>query len=324
VTAGAARARSVRASDRLQRLLVLVPYLVKHPGTELSEVTRLFGVPEEELSSDLNLLFVSGLPPYGPGDLIAVDIEDGRVWISMADYFGRPLRLTRAEALSLYLRGTALVGTPGIEDATALTSALRKLEESLGPAALGELTHRVEAAEAGQPAGTLETVRRAVAHRQTLRIEYYAASSGETTAREIDPEEVFVAIGNWYVTAFDHRSNEERLFRADRIRSAEPTGDRFQPRGLAGAGRPLYTPTDHDVPVRLVLRPGARWVSEYYQVDEETELEGGDLEVVLPAARLEWVARLVLRLGGDAEVLGPPELKDGVRELAGRIRELYE
>ena len=29
-----------RASDRLRRLLVLVPYLVKHPGTELSEIRR--------------------------------------------------------------------------------------------------------------------------------------------------------------------------------------------------------------------------------------------------------------------------------------------
>jgi predicted DNA-binding transcriptional regulator YafY len=77
-------AATSRASDRLRRLLVLVPYLVKHPGTELSEITRLFGVRDDELTSDLNLLFVSGLPPYGPGDLIGVAIEDGRVWIDMA------------------------------------------------------------------------------------------------------------------------------------------------------------------------------------------------------------------------------------------------
>ena len=59
-------------------------------------------------------------------------------------------------------------------------------------------------------------------------------------------------------------------------------------------------------------------------MNEQTERAGGHLEVILPAGRLEWVARLVLRLGGEAEVLGPPELKDRVRELAGRTRELYE
>jgi proteasome accessory factor C len=305
-------------------LLVLVPYLVKHPGTELAEITRLFGVREDELTSDLNLLFVSGLPPYGPGDLIGVAIEDERVWIDMADYFSRPLRLTRTEALALYLRGTALAVTPGLREATALVSALRKLEERLGPETLGELAERVEAAEGGKPAETLDALRKAVAGNERVRIEYYAASSAETTAREVDPEEVFFAIGNWYVAAFDHHSGEERLFRADRIRSVEPTGETFEPRGLAGAGRALYTPTERDVPVRLLLHPAARWVGEYYEVDAETETPAGDLEVQLPASRLEWVARLVLRLGGEAEVLSPPQLKVRVRELAGRTRELYE
>jgi proteasome accessory factor C len=317
-------AATSRASDRLRRLLVLVPYLVKHPGTELAEITRLFGVRQDELTSDLNLLFVSGLPPYGPGDLIGVAIEEGRVWIDMADYFSRPLRLTRAEALAVYLRGTALAVTPGLREATALASALRKLEERLGPDTLGELAERVEAAEGGKPAETLDALRRAVAGNERVRIEYYAASSAQTTAREVDPEEVFFAIGNWYVAAFDHRSGEERLFRADRIRSVEPTGETFEPRGLAGAGRALYTPTERDVPVRLLLHPAARWVGEYYEVDAETETPAGDLEVQLPASRLEWVARLVLRLGGEAEVLSPPRLKVRVRELAGRTKELYE
>jgi len=320
---GGSRSGTTRASHRLERLLVIVPYLVRHPGTELTEIGGLFGVGQEELVEDLNLLFVSGLPPYGPGDLIGVDIEDGRVWIDMADYFARPLRLTRAEALALYLRGTALAGTPGVREAPALASALRKLEEKLGPETLGELAQRVESAEAGRPAETLDVIRKAVEEHERLRIEYYAASSAETTTREIEPEEVFSAIGNWYVAAWDDRSGEERLFRADRIRNAEPTGARFEPRGLAGAGRPLYTPTERDVPVRLLLHPGARWVAEYYEVGEETEREGA-LEVVLPASRLEWVARLVLRLGGEAEVLEPPELKARVGDLAHRTLGLYE
>ncbi len=321
---GGRRPRTPRASERLRRLLVVVPYLVRHPGTELSEIARLFDVSEEQLTSDLNLLFVSGLPPYGPGDLIGVDIEDGRVWIDMADYFERPLRLTRAEALALYLRGTALAASPGLQEATALTSALRKLGQGLGPQTLGELAERVEAAASGRPAETLEVIRDAVRNHERLSIEYYAASSAERSTRAIDPEEVFLAIGNWYVVAWDHRSGEERLFRADRIRLARPTGVHFSPRGLAGAGRPLYSPTDRDVPIRLLLRPGARWVAEYYEVDEVLERPGGALEVVLPASRLEWVARLVLRLSGEVEVIAPPELKDQVRDLASRTAKRYE
>lgn len=303
----------------------MVPYLVRHPGTELSEVARLFDATEDELLDDLRLLFMSGLPPYGPGDLIDVDIQNGRVWIEMADYFARPLRLTRNEAVSLYLRGTALTGAPGLQEATALTSALGKLEEGLGRETLGELAGRVAAA--GRPTEALEMlepVRAAVEGRERLEIQYYAASTAETTVRRIDPEEVFFAIGNWYVVAWDHLSGEERLLRVDRIRSAEVTGERFEPRGLAGAGRPLYSPGERDVPIRLLLYPKARWVAEYYRTESETERDDGSLEVVLPARRMEWVARLLVRLGGGAQILDPPGLKDLVRDLARRTLEQYE
>jgi proteasome accessory factor C len=318
-----ARRAPAKASERLRRLLVVVPYLIQHPGTPIDEATTLFGVSEAELLDDLSLLFVSGLPPYGPGDLIDVDVQDGRIWIGMADYFSRPLRLIRSEALALYLRGTALAGTPDLPEAPALTSALAKLSDGLGPDALGGLPERVDAATTARPVEALGVLRQAARAHERLRIEYYAASTAEVTTREIDPEEVFVAIGNWYVAAWDHRSDAERLFRADRIRSVEPTGERFEARGLEGAGRPLYTRDAQDVEVRLRLSPDARWVAEYYETASERELEGGALEVVLPAGRLEWLERLLLRLGPDAEVVEPGELRARVRDLAERTRRRY-
>jgi proteasome accessory factor C len=317
------RSGGARASERLRRLLVIVPYLVQHPGTDVRELGRLFAVDEGELLDDLGRLFMSGLPPYGPGDLIGVDIEDGRVWIEMADYFSRPLRLTRPEALAVYLRATALADIPGVAESSALAAAVDKLGHALGRETLGELTGHVEAAGGGRPAEALDVVRRAVERRERLRIAYYAQSSAETTERDIDPEEVFLAVGRWYVVAWDHRSDEERLFRADRIRSAAPTGDRFRPRGLRGAGRPLYTPGERDVDVRLRLGPDARWVGEYYATDEALELGDGRLEVSLPAARLEWIARVVLRLGRDVEIITPQVLKDRVRDLAHRTKKRY-
>jgi proteasome accessory factor C len=112
------------------------------------------------------------------------------------------------------------------------------------------------------------------------------------------------------------------LFRADRIRSARPTGEGFEPRGLAGPGRPLYTRSEQDVQVRLLLGPRARWVAEYYET-ESAHPSDGDLEVTLPAKELAWVAKLVLRLGGEATVLDPPELVEMVRDEARRTLDLY-
>jgi proteasome accessory factor C len=312
-----------KASDRLRRLLVVVPYVVNHPGARVEEIARMFGVSEGELLEDLNLLFVSGLPPYGPGDLIDVQIEDGRVWIAMADYFSRPVRLSRAEALALYLRAKALSGAPGLEEAPALASALDKLETGLGPEVLAGLSGRVEVRGGEHEATALSAIRRAVERRERVEIEYYTAARDELTARRIDPEHVFSALGNWYVVAWDHRSDEERLFRVDRIRAVRETGEPFEPRGLAGAGRELYSPSERDTSVRLLLDPSARWVAEYYRVERSQPREGGSLEVTLPAKDLPWVAKLVLRLGGAARVLHPPELQAMVDDLAARTLALY-
>jgi proteasome accessory factor C len=234
----------------------------------------------------------------------------------MADHFSRPLRLTRIEALAIYLRGTELLATPGMPDAPALAKALEKLRSSIGEDALRAAEGRIEIARGGTAPEHLDVLRAAARSHERIAIEYYAASTGEWSRREIDPEEVFSGMGQWYVAAWDADADAERLFRADRVRSAVRTGETFAPRGLEGAGRDLYSPTGEEVAVRLRLRPAARWISEYYATTHVRELADGGLDVTLPARQLGWVARLLLRVGDDAEVIEPTELSDDVRRLA--------
>ena len=305
-------------------MLVVVPYLVQHPGAEVVAVAALFDVPVDQLRRDLDLLFMSGLPPYGPGDLIDVDVdEDDHIWITMADHFARPLRLNRNEALALYLRGTELLATPGIPEAPALASALGKLRGSLGPDVLGEADGSIGSATPGAPPPLLGVLREASGRHERLEIEYFAASSRQWSSRRIDPEEVFSAMGQWYVAAWDVDVDAERLLRADRMRQIEPTGESFQPRGLQGAGRPLYSPGPHDVPARLLLRPAARWVAEYYVTSDPVERPDGSLEITLPVNDLGVVARLLLRVGDEATALEPPGLQELAADLASRTLARY-
>jgi proteasome accessory factor C len=319
----AERRASVKVEERLARMLVVVPYLIRHPGTTLDEAATVFAIPIPQLRRDLEQLFLAGLPPYGPGDLIDVDIdEDGRIWIAMADHFARPLRLTRQEALAVYVRATELAATPGVPVAPALNAALAKLRDALGAEALGEAAG-IAGAEPGTPPEHLDTVRAASGSHERLRIAYVAQSTGERTERVVDPEAVFASAGHWYAAVWDVEVDDERLLRIDRIASVEPAGERFAPRGLRGAGRPLYTPSDRDVDVRVRLHPAARWVAEYYLARDVAEGPDGSLEVTLPTATTRWIARLFLRLGTDAEVLEPPGLREEIEAEARATLERY-
>jgi proteasome accessory factor C len=305
-------------------MLVVVPYLIQHPGTTLDEASTLFEIPVPQLRRDLEMLFLAGLPPYGPGDLIDVDIdEDGGVWISMADHFARPLRLTRQEALAVYVRATELAATPGMPGAPALTSALAKLRTALGSETLGDAAG-IAGADAGSAPAFLDEIRTAAEERQRLLIGYAAASTGEHTERRIDPEAVFASSGRWYVAAWDVDLDDERLLRVDRIDEVRASGERFEPRGLQGAGRPLYTPGAQDVGIRVRLRPEARWVAEYYVATDPVEEDDGNLVVTLPTGQVTWAARLLLRLGADAEVLEPDTVRNEVRVQARATLARYQ
>src|SRR5450755_4930546 len=124
------------ATEQLPRLLSLVPYLLTRPGARMAEVARTFGVTEEQIARDLELIYMCGLPGYFPGDLIEVDITaSGRITVSNADPMSRPLRLSRDEALPLIVGLRMLADLPGLRDRDAVDSALAKLEDAAGEAA---------------------------------------------------------------------------------------------------------------------------------------------------------------------------------------------
>ncbi|MGH2768574.1 MAG: WYL domain-containing protein, partial [Actinomycetota bacterium] len=177
--------------DRFRRLLVLVPLVVRKPGISVTELSRRFGISRSRLLADLNLLLMCGLPGYGPGDLIEVYIDGGRVWIRMAEYLSRPLRLTPAEGLLLYA-GARTMAAAGVAD-EALERAMGQMERALGPDALARVAVELE------EAGDLAAVRQAIVQRRRLHILYYAYSKQETTERDVDPWALFASGGRWYL-----------------------------------------------------------------------------------------------------------------------------
>ena len=103
----------VTSTERLQRLLALVPYVMSRKAVGLAETAAAFGVSERELVDDLNLLWCVELrapDPYCPIDL---SYEGGEIVVSQAESMGRPLRLAVDEASALLVALRMLAEVPG-------------------------------------------------------------------------------------------------------------------------------------------------------------------------------------------------------------------
>jgi len=159
-----ARTPDTSAAGRLQRLLALVPWVLDHPGATVDEVCERFEMTRETLIADLELLYVTGVPPYGPGDLMEAWVDGDKVHIGFADWFARAPRLTWREAAGLYLAGRALDTLPEVAEQGALARALAKLEAVLPADQLDrvhELAGKVSVDLEGDPAETTDQPKQA-------------------------------------------------------------------------------------------------------------------------------------------------------------------
>jgi proteasome accessory factor C len=286
------------ADERLQRILSVVPWVAANDGPAIAEVCSRFGCTEEELLDDLQLLFLCGLHPYTPDTLIDVDVADGRVWIRYADYFARPLRLTPSEALALLAAGTTLLAAPGADPDGPLARGLAKLADALGV----DAEESVEVSLGAAPPETLQVLSAAATRRRQVEIEYYAFGRDEWTRRVVDPYAVFSAGGQWYLSAWCHAVDDERLFRVDRVREAVVLDTGFEP----PPRRPelsVYEPRPDDPRITLELEPVGRWVAEQYPTEAVTEVGDGRLRVTLAVSERPWLERLLLRLGPAARMV---------------------
>ena len=119
-------------STRLVRLLNMVPYFQANPRITRAEAAAALGVTEKQLHTDLNQLWLCGLPGYGPGDLIDFDFEGDTVEVTFAAGMDHPLRLTSPEATGILVALRALLDVPGMVDPEAARSAIAKIESAAG------------------------------------------------------------------------------------------------------------------------------------------------------------------------------------------------
>lgn len=318
------------SKEQVTRLLALAPYLQTRGEVPLHEVAADFGVTPAQMLKDLRVLFMCGLPGYGPGDLIDINVEaleddpDGLVRVDNAEFLARPLRLGSNEASALIVALHALLDASPAGSRDVVERTLAKLEEAAAAGStplvdvhLPRLRPAVEGARAA--------LDDAISRNRQVRLEYYVPTRDETTQRVVDPIAVTLTDGRAYLDAWCHLAEDRRLFRVDRITGLEVldaprVAHDLEPRDLSAG---LFEPGPADLRARVLLSPEMRWFAEYYPVLTTQDTADGGLEVTLAVSDERWLLRLALRFGPGLTVLEPVELRARVATIAADAQRLH-
>lgn len=308
------------ADDRVRRLLSIVPWIAARPdGVPIDELCRRFDVDDKHLVADLMTLSFVGVYPFSPDAQVELVIEGERVFVHLPQWFDRPLRLTPEQGLALVAAGQSLLSIPGADVGGPLARGLAKIADSLGVRA----EEAVEVDLGPAEADTMNRLRAAIDDHRQVELQYYSYGRDEQTTRVVDPYRLHADQGKWYLTAWCHVAEGERIFRVDRIREVTTRKKRFAPPTEAPS-LGVFAPAADDPRVVLELQPDARWVLDHYPVEAVEPGDGEAIRVTLAVTARPWLERLLLRLGPDAEIVAAPDdLRSCANDAAARVLARY-
>lgn len=248
--------------------------------------------------------------------------------------------LTTDEASAIFL-----AGLPGpaaeLGLGEAMTSAQLKLLAALpaewqaGAQRVGTRFHLdpVDWFRNAEPAEYLRAVAEAVWQERRLKMRY--RSWNRVSDRLADPLGVVLKAGTWYMVA--RSEGEVRTFRLSSIQSLEMLDTRFsRPRKFDlpkywSASTKRFETNVYRTKARLRVSPiGLRRLQSFGATVAEAATRtatapdaDGWMQVTIPIESAEDAAREMLRLGTEAEVLEPAELRERLKSAVERLAMLY-
>lgn len=313
----------------------MVLLLQSREAMTAAELARELEVSERTVYRDMDALSAAGVPVYA---------EQGRRggYRLIGGYRTRLTGLTREEAEALFLSGLpGPAGDMGRGDAVAAAElkVLAALPASLrdAPARAGQRFHLDAPGWFGEsgPPPLLRDLARAVWEDEPVEIRY-RRRDGEV-ARTAEPYGLVLKNGTWYLVA--RVGGAHRTYRVDRVTDVRPSGGRFDRDDgfdLAAHWREqaaafLRSMLREEVTVRLspagtrLLRYAVEpYAAERAAADAGEPDADGWVVTTLPVESAVVAASELMRLGAEAEVLAPAELRTAMAERAARLAKLYE
>ncbi len=296
--------------EKAARLLDLVPYISTHQGIALSELADEFGVSESELLSDLNTLWMCGLPGYTPLELIDLEFDSGFVSIRNAEILQKVRLLTKDELVILLVGLDLLIKSidpKRVDLLHAITGLQTKIKIIIGDiATIAPIVNSSYRA----------TILNAIVSRKNLQISYHSLIRDELTKREITPIELMVDHGYEVLQAYCHHVSAYRTFRLDSIAEIS----------ISGIQTPLTTSPQDDEAFQLEINISKRIRStlERFRIAVSSDAAARSGSFTAFSFSQDWLIRSAMSTLAATEVLSPISSRVELARKCRKTLDLYE
>ncbi|MCP5559873.1 MAG: YafY family transcriptional regulator [Verrucomicrobiaceae bacterium] len=304
--------------NRTDRLVAMVMMLQSRRVTTAAEMAGHFEITERTVYRDIAALGESGVPIVG---------EPGVGYSLMRGYHLPPVMFSSEEAFALITGGllTERMTDGSMREATR--SAIGKVTAVL-PARLQERVERVRKTTMvrgrtpQRGAVSLSTVQEALAEGRVLELKYHGVNRDVATSRTVEPLGLVFYLDHWHLFAWCRLREEVRDFRVDRILQCRTLTESIPPRpgiSLAGHLERCMTPERTfsaviDLPLHSIESARRYWGPTL--IDEQRVGKSVRVRFALGPDGLDSLARWLLGLGTDADIVEPSALAEKVRALA--------
>ena len=298
------------AAVRALRSMDLIPYVLENPGVSIAELSARFSVTQAQIESDLQLVFMCGLPGYTPYELIDVAFEDGVVSIIDPQVLDKPRKFSSNEIVVIAL-GLKILIDINQTNTTALTK-LKQLSDKI--AKLGSnksilMTGDVSAFP------FFEIISKAISEQRVLALQYHSLIKDQITQRLVLPEKLYFLNGSLYLSALDTDIDFDRVFKVDLIKECK-IGERL-------AGKKVLESSTETIVILDVQKSNRNFIERNSSIITAMQENGDLIRVHLQVSNLEWIKLTVLSNAPGITVVSPEPLANAVKQSARDLLALY-
>ena len=298
------------AAIRALRSMDLIPYVLENPGVSIAELSARFSVTQAQIESDLQLVFMCGLPGYTPYELIDVAFEDGVVSVIDPQVLDKPRKFSSNEIVVIAL-GLKLLIDINQTNPTALTK-LKQLSEKI--AKLGSNKSILMSGDVSK-VPYLEIISRAISEQRILNLQYQSLIKDQITQRIVLPEKLYFLNGRLYLSALDIEIDSDRVFKVDLIKECN-VGEQMIAKKVVESSIETTVILD-------VQKQNRNFIERNSSIITAMQENGDSTRVHLQVSNLEWIKLTVLSNAPDVTVVSPELLATAIKQSARDLLALY-